>query len=397
MAQQPIPTIGSVTLIFHLIVNASNSIRKNTTFFLIIFISFVLLMVSIFWLNQLKNKNTNIIVKPIAKDKKANEKYETITDMSFINDQHWTAWVGWWDEDRAVNSLQTSINKIDTLSPLWYTVDANGLLKETLTKRKYDITHIAANSTILVIPTINNEAETGFDPKRISKLLNNKQLQVNFVQSLIGIAKNEGYSGWDIDWEQKKIEDKENFSKLIQSVASELHKNRLTLSVTVQQKVEEQVGTFDDTSDDWHELAKYADEIRIMVYDFHYDASESGPITPLNELEAVLDYAIKVIPLNKITLGVPMYGYDWDDQKGEAIQYEDGMNRIKKNNGSFVRDPETEEIIGKYLAGKQEHNLWFTDTKSIIRILYIADNYDIKRIAFWRLGGEDGSIWKVRR
>ena len=46
---------------------------------------------------------------------------------------------------------------------------------------------------------------------------------------------------------------------------------------------------------DWAELAKYADSLKIMGYDYHWCTQHPGPLAPLDWLEAVMNYAQRVV------------------------------------------------------------------------------------------------------
>ncbi len=79
---------------------------------------------------------------------------------------------------------------------------------------------------------------------------------------------------------------------------------------------------------DVKEVAKYADGLFIMGYDFHRPQSATaGPVAPLDGMGTNSDYDIRntvkdylsVAPPNKIILGVPYYGYNWVVEKDEPL------------------------------------------------------------------------------
>jgi spore germination protein len=398
MAQQPIPTIGSISLFIHLTIIIANLLIKFKKivyyFFLCILVFTAVAILFLLYNNNTSNKQ---YVNPVISNKITDEKTEPINDTTFTKNQHYAAWIPWWDEARVLTSLKNlSKGELDSISPVWYTLSADGKLSDIQgLNLKNDILAVASSSGISVIPTINNEAENGFDGDRVSILLNNKNLQSVFITKAISLAIDNKYIGWDIDWEQKNINDKKAFSDFILYVSQEFHKNNLKLIVTVQAKTDETNNNDTNSTEDWKALSKAADQIRIMAYDFHYDQSDAGAITPLSDLEQVLDYAVTTMLKDKIVIGVPLYGYDWDNKNGESVQYEDAMDRINKNSGTVTRDSESEELTGQYGTLINPHTLWFLDQKSVLRILYIADNYGISNISFWRLGGEDSALWTI--
>ncbi len=395
MALQPTPTTGSITFLFHVVVIIAAKLRHHALVTLAVPLLLLAIAGGFYASTQFLSRHHETMYNPISRNSH-DEKTEPITSTDFVKTQHFYAWLPWWDEDRIILSLQSAGHTIEVISPVWYKLSEKGTLAENPSKQKQTIIAIASRSGTLVFPAINNESDTGFDSKRVSLLLHTQSLQTPFISSLIAEAKTNGFIGWDIDWEEKDAHDKDAFNSFIKQLSDRLHQNGLKLAVTVQAKTDESDSYGDTKVEDWKTLAASADEIRVMAYDFHYDKSDPGAITPLDDLEAVLDYAEKTIPKDKIVLGVPLYGYDWNQKGGVSVQYADGVNSIKKYNGTLSRDPATEELVGIYSNLLDSHTLWFTDKKSVLRILYIANNYDINKIAFWRLGGEDQQLWQIK-
>lgn len=346
----------------------------------------IVLMVVLGVLHTAKKSNVSIAKKT--------QSLSAITDKSFLSDVSFSAWAPWWDEVRSIESLKKSKNKIEIISPVWYKLNDKELIIESNSKHKKEILEASLGKKIM--PSVNNETDTDFDANAVSAFLKNKSAQEREVAKLIAIAKENNFIGWDIDWEHLNIEDRDHLTKFVKYFAAQLHKNNLQLSMTVQAQSSLTEKNDPAKAQDWVELSKSADFVRIMAYDFHYSGSEPGPVTPIDDLESVLDYAVKTISTEKIVLGVPTYGYDWVGNKGEPVQYEDAIDRIKKHNGSYKRDPKSDTLVGEYKEGLDKHILWFEDKQSVLRKLSIGYNYDVKKFAFWRLGGEDPEIWNLK-
>jgi spore germination protein len=239
------------------------------------------------------------------------------------------------------------------------------------------------------MPTITND----FQPDAVSALLDDWELTEKTVNDLVFIAVSHGYEGWDIDWEMMYPGDKVGYNGFIELLSQKLHEKGLKLSVTVQAQTGDNTDNPSIEAQDWQEISKYADQIRIMAYDFHYDSSEAGPITPLDAYQKVLNMAVQKIPLEKIIIGLPTYGYDWVGEKGVDTQYIHAIDRLTKLNKKWNRDLASAELVGKYTIGKDQHELWFEDAESAKIKIEMARSFGINRFCFWRLGGEDPLIW----
>jgi len=302
-----------------------------------------------------------------------------------------SAWMPWWDEKKSIESLKIASSKLKYISPVWYKIDNSGGLSEIKVTKKNEVLKIASESGVLLIPTIGND----FDGTRINKLLLNTELSQLLIKKMILIAKENGFVGWDLDWEEIKESDRNLFSEFVGVLGTALRQENLKLIVTVHAqtgKADDWVGT---KGQDWDALSKNADAIRIMVYDFHYSTSHAGPVTPINKLKEVLDYAISVISLDKLVVGLPNYGYDWKGKMGEPIRYEEAIELLLSNNGSWSRDRSSFALKGTYTDNLgSNHELWFEDKESIIKKILIAKEYGIYQYCFWSLGGEDKTFWE---
>jgi len=62
---------------------------------------------------------------------------------------------------------------------------------------------------------------------------------------------------------------------------------------------------------DYAVFGAYFDHVAIMTYDFAWSGSSPGPISPYFWIKEVYDWAVKVIPREKILRGVSAYGQNW--------------------------------------------------------------------------------------
>lgn len=49
----------------------------------------------------------------------------------------------------------------------------------------------------------------------------------------------------------------------------------------------------------------------LMTYEWGYTYGPPMAVAPLNMVRRVVEYAVSAIPVEKISLGIPNYGYEW--------------------------------------------------------------------------------------
>ncbi|WP_255361604.1 MULTISPECIES: glycosyl hydrolase family 18 protein [unclassified Candidatus Frackibacter] len=147
---------------------------------------------------------------------------------------------------------------------------------------------------------------------------------------------------------------------------------------------------------DYQTVGNYADQVIIMGYDYHWCGGSPGPIAPIYWLEDVIKYSLLEIPKEKLILGLPTYGYDWELESNnfaQALSYSEIMKLLSKYDVDYYWDEEAATSYFKYQSVEEEHIVWFENLKSIKKKLDLIRKYELGGVVFWRLGLEDERIW----
>lgn len=301
----------------------------------------------------------------------------------------YSAWVPTWREMQSIESINAMKTGIKEIMPVWYTIDENGKVHEQNSDYKKELIFASRSKGIYITPTITNVTESGFDPARVSLLLNKEEDSVSDIVSLV--IEND-YYGVDLDLEEISGLDRNRYSAFISNLANSLHNRNKKLSVTLHAQ---------DGSSDWigskgqdiDEISIGADVIRVMAYDFHNSSTEPGPITPRQELINTISYFLSKTSKDKITICLPTYGYDWSVDKAVPVTYQEAIIIAEKNNSSINKDNDSGEMYFSYLDKGEIHKVWFQNSKSMEKKVDIVKSYGISNICFWSLGAEDPSFW----
>jgi spore germination protein YaaH len=127
-----------------------------------------------------------------------------------------------------------------------------------------------------------------------------------------------------------------------------------------------------------------------------------------------LDYALKFVPKEKLSLGIPVYGYHWF--AGAPIRREDPeTKRIAEHPNStaeYISGPNAELLAKEYKGTVQwdadDRTAWFyinrdqmrewvffTDKRTFEERYKLAGERGIEGFCSWVLGEEDPAIWEV--
>ncbi len=300
-----------------------------------------------------------------------------------------TGWFAYWEEKEAAMELPHLIKEFKKFSPLFYKVDPNGALAKYEISNRNRILNYARNSDIPIAPVIGDEG----DPKRLKTLLYEDSAKEKFINELISEAKKENFTGWGIDFETLTSKDREAFTDFIEDVASSLHESDLKLDVVVFGRVEKD--DYDPAlAHDYKALGKAADQVQLMVYGYSNEQTSPGGQSPNKWFHAVLDYAVKTIPKEKILVGLSTHGYDFFNDSAEGVTFQQAEEKIEQNSARVVYNSKELSEVATFKTAGVEHQIWYEDAKTILEKVKLSRNqYGINKFALWRTGAEDPKVW----
>lgn len=295
----------------------------------------------------------------------------------------------------ARESFEANKDVIDDVSPFWYSTDSSGRIYGT---RNDELVRIAYESNVRIIPSIHNVTS---NPDAVVPVLRNPQLRARHVQNIVDEVVARNYHGIDIDYEGLGSSLRDDFSAFIRELATALHAQNKLLTVAVHAKDSDYggLGGFQD----WAEIGKYVDQLRIMTYDYHWRGSSPGPVAPAYWIESVTEYALSVVEPSKIFLGVHFYGYDWPPDGSATPRPWSVLEEIINEQGSTVNFVErngkgpVEESYFNYRASQGTHQVWFMTETGLASKIKTVQELDLAGIAIWQLGYEKPEYWRTVR
>lgn len=326
---------------------------------------------------------------------------ETMPEEVLLDQEiHLSGWIAYWDFSGALNTYKSNVESIESLSPTWYYLKADGSLGLKNTARNNELANLCRSNGTKLIPTISNSSA-----EELSQVLNNENLLNTHINNIVKEVNTYQYNGIDIDYEQILGSDRENFSHFIELLAAKMHENDKVLTIAILWKNDLEPilegASESRMAQDWETIGKHVDEFRIMAYDYTHSYNPDGPIAPRDWIRTILDYALTQVDDHKIVLGLPLYAYEWSEgTKGaKALVWNDVQSRVRTYQSSISYnelDPKYFEKKLVYNAGGVNKIIWYQDSEAIEKRIELAQTYGVNKFIFWRLGGEDTDIFKLK-
>jgi spore germination protein YaaH len=229
-------------------------------------------------------------------------------------------------------------------------------------------------------------------------MLHSPALMAQQIDAIVRLVEANGYAGIDIDYEQLRAGDRQDFTTFCERLARALHAKGKVLSVALFAKTSDAGSSPTNVAQDYRAIGQVADQVRLMGYDYHWAGSPPGPIAPVDWLRDVLRYAKTQIPAGKIVLGIPLYGYDWTGGHGTGVSWLQALRLSRQYHAALHYDAQAQAPWFTYTdSAGRKHTVWFENAASSRAKFDVAQGAGIGGVYLWMPGYEDTGTWSALR
>jgi spore germination protein YaaH len=129
------------------------------------------------------------------------------------------------DQPQSVRDFMEHSSKIDIIVPTWYSVDETGLVYG---EPDPNVMLVVKHRHIALFPIV-----ALFDKTKMHTLLTSDAAQSAMIASLIAASKQNGYDGFQLDFENISWTDRDALSAAVKRIADAFHQQHLQLQIAV--------------------------------------------------------------------------------------------------------------------------------------------------------------------
>ncbi|MEW6574686.1 MAG: glycosyl hydrolase family 18 protein [Bacillota bacterium] len=299
------------------------------------------------------------------------------------------------EDKTAFNSLSSFGKDISAVGFFTARLDYQGNLSGAVPA---DGLAVANSNGIKSLLVVHNCRDGRFDPEVVHHILTNRELEKRLTAEILRLLNANRLSGLNIDFENIPPSDRSLFNGFLQRLADTLRPTGFLLTVAVAAK------TYDNPNNSWNgafdyrAIGRICDYVVLMTYDEHWSGGPPGPVSSIPWITRVLNYAVGVIPKDKVLLGIPAYGYDWTSKGSRVVRWTQvdrlinqyGWDKVSWDNNACCP-------CLQYWEGGIKHQVWFENEYSLKIKLDQVKKYGLAGISVWRLGFEDTVFWRTVR
>ncbi len=231
-----------------------------------------------------------------------------------------------------------------------------------------------------------------FSTERASLLFNNIALQNRVIDNIIAKMYEKGYLGLDVDFEYVQATDADAFIAFLENITGRLNAEGFTVNVDLAPKVSAQQTGLLYEAHDYARVGSVANTVLLMTYEYGYTYGPPMAVAPVNQVRRVVQYAVTVIPKEKILMGIPNYGYVWrlPYERGTTVAVSLGnqfaVQFAAENHTEILFDETAQSPYFYYTDQNGNRNVvWFEDVRSIQAKWELITEFGLLGAGYWNI------------
>lgn len=257
--------------------------------------------------------------------------------------------------------------------------------------RMIELAHLYGVIPVLTLTPLGPDGR--FNNNLITSVVNDAQKMERLIEEILLTMQRMGYGGLDIDFEFILKEDRDAFTSFVALCVERLHAAnpyyRVSVALAPKTSATQQGLLYEGK--DYGGLGAVADSVLLMTYEWGYTYGPPMAVAPINKVREVVTYAITEIPVNKIYLGIPNYGYDWPlpfvagTTRARTLGNIEAV-RIAVDQGATIQfDEIAKSPYFRYEQDGIEHEVWFEDVRSIQAKFDLIKEFNLLGAGYWNV------------
>ncbi|SHO51746.1 LysM peptidoglycan-binding domain-containing protein [Anaerocolumna xylanovorans] len=301
------------------------------------------------------------------------------------------------------NTLRKTLLFLTYLSVFGYQTLENAQIESV---NDLDIIQEAKKHGVAPIMLLSTLTEQGSaDAETEYRILYNPDLTDIHIENILYILKTKGYYGLNISFQFITSRNQQIYENYLIKLTHRLHSEGYQVFVTIAPNIVYNVNEITFERIDYTGIAREADSINIMQYNWGYSFGPPAPVSSDFMLREFLNYAITMIPPKKIVIGLPIIGYDWElpyivgVSKANSLSLDSVINLALNYDAIIQFDEISKTPYFEYSVDKSgvliQHIVWFIDVRSIDALVKLVPEYGLSGSGVWNIMNYYSQLWLV--
>ncbi len=285
--------------------------------------------------------------------------------------------------------LEWWLERLTWVSGFSYGIKEDGSLSNLYDERIIEEADDEGVRPMMVVTSMNEEGMFSEGPA--ASVFRNRQARENLINNICLTIEKKGLGGVDFDLEYISGEYADDYVELVRETRERLSPWGYLTTVALAPKTsDDQKGQIYE-GHDYKGMGNAADYCLLMTYEWGYAYGEPMAISPMRSVRQVVEYALGVIPSEKILLGLNNYGYDWklpfkQGERAETLLTRQAGARAERYGAQVMFDETARAPFFEYQDSQgNAHIVWFENEKSWRERIALVGEYNLAGVGIWNI------------
>ncbi|MBP1755369.1 MAG: hypothetical protein H6Q59_1767 [Firmicutes bacterium] len=273
-----------------------------------------------------------------------------------------------------------------------YTISERGEVKEY-----YDDSSVVNTAKeygvipLLLASTLSPQGEPNI--KIAYDILLSEEYQDRSINQFVDIMKQKGYLGMNIVLNFLDKSNQSLYLNFVRRISEHLQQEGLMFFITNNYATQESNGSISIEDIDYSKFSPYVNGLIFIKFVWSTNLGPPSPVSNIENIRAVIDYATSLVSSDKIVVGNPVIGYDWQlpyvpNWSNVSSMSIDSALYLAKETGVIIQFDEVSKTPyfyynQIYFGAPVEHIVWFIDVRSIEELSDVILEYALNGSGIW--------------
>ncbi len=241
------------------------------------------------------------------------------------------------------------------------------------------------------------------DLNTVYDVLTNEELQEEYIKKVLEVVISKGYYGVNLSFNFLNNTNQYLYFNLYNKISQIALEKGVPLLLTINPNKAFADGRFEYESVDYSGFKPKNGNITFLTFNWGYNFGPPLPIGSIHDINALLENAVNYIAPNKISIGIPVLGYDWElpyvmgFSRATSLTINSVLEIAISNDAVIEFDELSQTPFIRYIEKPSQipHIIWFVDARSIQAIMKLVTEYGLNGTGIWNIMNYYAPMWLV--
>lgn len=239
----------------------------------------------------------------------------------------------------------------------------------------------------------------------VYEILLNEEFQDHLLDSVINILKASGYLGINVLFSNLNQTTQNLYLSYLAKVSARFRSEGLLLFITINPNIQYVDNEISFEQIDYSVISQMVDGIIFLQYQWGVNYGPPAPVSSINLLRNFTNHVVATTPPDKLFLGKPLIGYDWElpyipDRSSAHSLTLDSAIALARDVGAIIQFDETSQTPFfqynvSFVGAPIEHIVWFIDARSINVLDELIDETGLAGSGVWNIMIYYQQLWTI--